>query len=73
MIRELDKILGISDPELKRSLTPLEFGQAVLNIVKDGDIMSEHVSTDQLMEAQLNALGFEKGIEIIRESDRWYE
>lgn len=71
MYRTTMKLLGEKDPELKRPLTPKEFMEAAINI-DDGDPECGHVRTDQLMEAQLCAMGFEKGIEIIRETTRWY-
>jgi hypothetical protein len=58
----------------QKILTPEEFAQKVKFLIKEGRGDNEvlHGDTDDLMEDLLIALGYEEGIEIIRNTERWY-
>ena len=72
MLRELNKILGISDPEFEKPLTPKRFTEIMIEIIDKYDYEDAHIMIDQIMEAQLSSMGFERGIDVIRQTERWY-
>lgn len=60
--------------EKNKKITPEEFDEEVDRIKKEygGDTESVHAELDTLMEKTLKQFGFEKGIEKIENTDRWY-
>jgi hypothetical protein len=59
---------------MEDTIEPDEFLEIVQRLVgdDDGDHESVHGETDDLMESILTDLGYGAGIEIIKNSTRWY-
>jgi hypothetical protein len=67
-------VCDMSTDNNQKILTPEEFAQKVKFLIKEGGGDNEvlHSDTDDLMEDLLIALGYEEGIELIRNTKRWY-
>ena len=55
-----------------RILTKEEFVVMMQNAFMKNDIVRGHILADNLMCSLLEAIGYEEGVAIFRNSDRWY-
>lgn len=53
-------------------MTPEEFYKQMLMIAELDDVEKRHDEMDALMASTLESLGYEKGIEIFRNTYKWY-
>lgn len=52
-------------------MTPEEFAEKMKALIS-GDLECQHCDMDDLMCQLLRSLGYEKGVEIFEEADKWY-
>lgn len=53
-------------------MNPEEFYKRMAELAEDYDIEDDHYTMDMLMCEVLKSLGYEKGIEVFENVDRWY-
>jgi hypothetical protein len=59
---------------MKKALSPDKFFKEMKTIAEseNGDAEDRHGAADALMEDQLRALGFEKGVKVFKKMEKWY-
>jgi hypothetical protein len=59
---------------MDKILTPRQFLNKIKKIIKhsDGDYEDMHPSTDEAMEDLLISLGYQSGVKLIQDTERWY-
>jgi len=62
----------VSENTIRQPMTPAQFSRKMRKAAKLKDLERRHQRFDELMCRQLMALGFEKGIEIFSNTDKWY-
>lgn len=53
-------------------MNPEEFYKKMLNLLDDYDIEDGHYAMDELMCEALKSLGYEKGVKVFENAERWY-